>query len=144
MLTVSVASLTIQVEGLGAHQSAQLLEIITRLTTIEGKINDMILTEAQLDDLLTKIDGTTNATATNVSAIATADQKISDEIDAFVLATPAGTTLTDAQVAKLQAIADRAQLTSDASTAQVSILQAIAAKGAPAAPPPPPPVVVGP
>lgn len=100
------------------------------------------MTQSELTDLLNKIDTTTNKTAANVQTIADVDQKISDEIDAFLAAVPVGTVLTDAMAAQLQALADRAQATSDASDAQVAVLQAIAAKGAPVVPPPPPPPAI--
>lgn len=99
---------------------------------------------ADLDPVLQKIDAATTKIATNVQSIADIDQKISDEIDAFLAATPPGTVLTDAQVEKIQSFADRLQASSDASDAQVAVLQAIAAKGAGnpvPVPVPPPPTV---
>ncbi len=95
-----------------------------------------------MDALLTQIDLTTNKLAANIQTIADVDQKISDEIDAFIAASPAGTVLSDAQVAQLQGLATRAKATSDASDAQVAVLQAIAAKGAPTVPTPPSPPVI--
>ena len=114
----------------------QLLNLVNQNQTTLGEIK---VTQQEMDALLGKIDTTTNKLAANIQTIADTDQKISDEIDAFLAAVPAGTTLTDAQVAQLQANADKAQATSDASDAQVAVLQAIAAKGAPVVPPPPPP-----
>lgn len=116
--------------------------VLQRLTQIQTTLGEIKVTQQEMDALLGKIDTTTNKLATNIQTIADVDQKISDEIDAFLAATPVGTALTDAQVAQLQSIADRAQATSDASDAQVAVLQAIAAKGAPVVPPPPPPPVV--
>jgi hypothetical protein len=113
----------------------QLLTLVTQNTATLGEIK---VTQQEMDALLGKIDTTTNHIASNVQTIATVDQKISDEIDAFIAANPAGTVLTDAQVAQLQSFADRTQATSDASDAQVAVLQAIAAKGAPVVPQPPP------
>lgn len=74
-------------------------EIITRLTTIERKVDQVIMTQQEMDALLGKIDTTTNKLASNIQIIADTDQKISDEIDAFLAAAPVGTTLSDAQVA---------------------------------------------
>lgn len=99
----------------------------------------MALTEQELTDLLGKIDTTTNAIASNVATIATVDQTISTELDALLKQIQPGIALTDAQVTQLQGFATKLQATSDASTAQVSVLQAIAAKAAPIVPPPPPP-----
>ncbi len=95
-----------------------------------NKLDQIMANQADIEAALTKIDTATNKIAANVQAIATVDQTISDEIDAFLKATPVGTVLTDAQVAQLQGLADRAQSSSDASDAQVAVLQAIAAKGA--------------
>lgn len=120
----------------------QFQEIINKLTHLERKVDILIMTEQEVTDLLNKIDTTTNHTADNIQAIADVDQKISDEIDAFLAKVPVGTVLTDAQVAQLKSIADKAQATSDAGDSQVAVLQAIAAKGAPTVPPPPPPVTV--
>ncbi len=78
---------------------------------------------------LAKIDMATTKIAENVALIATTDQKISDEIDAFLAANPVGTVITDAQVEQLGALAERAQAASDASTQQVEVLKAIATKG---------------
>jgi folate-dependent phosphoribosylglycinamide formyltransferase PurN len=100
------------------------------------------MTQQEVQDLLNKVDATTSKIGSNVQTIADVDQKISDEIDAFLAANPAGTVLTDAMVTQLQAHADTLQKSSDASDAQVAVLQAIAAKGAPVVPPPPPPPVV--
>ncbi len=113
-------------------------EVLQRLTQIQTTLGEIKVTQQEMDALLGKIDTTTNHIADNVQTIGTVDQKISDEIDAFIAANPAGTVLTDAQVAQLQSFADRTQATSDASDAQVAVLQAIAAKGAPVVPPPPP------
>jgi ABC-type transporter Mla subunit MlaD len=105
------------------------------LDRIERKIMD-------IDQVLQKIDAATTKTAANLQIIADTDQKISDEIDAFLAAAPAGTVLTDAQATQLQSLADRLQANSDATDAQVPVLQAIAAKGAgnpvPVPPPAPP------
>lgn len=117
-------------------------EILALLQHIDRKVDKIIMTQQELTDLLNKIDTTTNHTASNVQAIADVDQKISNEIDAFIAANPIGTVISDTQVAQLQSLADRAQTTSDASDAQVAVLQAIAAKGAPVVPPPPPPPAV--
>ena len=111
------------------------------LDRIEQKVDQIIMTDAELKTLLTKVDDTTNKLATNVQAIADVDQKISDEIDALL--NQPGNQLTPDVAAQLQGFADRLQATSDASDAQVAVLQAIATKGAPVVPPPPPPPPVG-
>ena len=111
------------------------------LDRIEQKVDKLLMTDAELKTLLTKVDDTTNKLAANVQAIADVDQKISDEIDALL--NQPGNQLTPEVTAQLQSFADRLQATSDASDAQVAVLQAIAAKGAPVVPPPPPPPPVG-
>jgi len=117
-------------------------ETFVILKRLEDKVDKLIMGQAEIEAALAKIDAATNKLATNVQAIADTDQKISDEIDAFLANVPVGTVLTDAQAAKLQSLADLAQTTSDASDAQVAVLQAIAAKGAvnPVPIPVPPPV----
>ncbi len=85
--------------------------------------------QEQLAAALGKIDTATTKIAENISIIAETDKKISDEIDAFLAANPVGTVMTDAQVEQLGALAERAQAASDASSAQVEVLKAIATKG---------------
>lgn len=118
-------------------------EIVRLLTEIKHDVKEIRVTQQEMDIVLGKIDTTTNHTAQNVQTIADIDQRISDEMDAFIAANPAGTVLTDAQVAQLQGFADRTQATSDASDAQVAVLLAIAAKGAPVVPTPAPPPNIG-
>ena len=91
---------------------------------------NILMAIADIDAALAKIDAATTKTAANIQIVADTDQKISDEIDAFLAAAPPGTVITDAQVASLQALGDRVQASSDALDAQVPVLQAIAAKGA--------------
>jgi len=86
--------------------------------------------QAEIEAALGKIDAATNKLAANVQVIADTDQKISDEIDAFLAANPVGTVLTEAQIQKLQDLAELSQSASDASDTQVAVLKAIAAKGA--------------
>lgn len=136
-VTVTIEHVTVQVV-----EEDKLNEILKIIHQIQRSIQEIKMTEQEVTALLGRIDTTTNKTAANVQIIADVDQKISDEIDAFLAATPAGTVLTDAAVAQLQAIADRAQATSDASDAQVAVLQSIAAKGTPVVPPPAPTPVV--
>ena len=100
------------------------------------------MTDQELTDLLNKVDTTTNAIASNVQTIATVDQTISTELDALLKQVQPGTVLTDAQIAQLQGFQTKLQATADASTAQVAVLQAIAAKAAPIVPPPPPPPTI--
>jgi hypothetical protein len=125
-------------EWLKSHHG---LATLDDLKQMEKRI---MASQAEIDAALSKIDAATNKLAANVQVIADTDQKISDEIDAFIARVPVGSVLTDAQVAQLQALSDKAQATSDASDAQVAVLQAIAAKGAAnpvPVPVPTPPVV---
>lgn len=139
MFTIKIDNLHIHISGLA---EAQAEKILTLLNDLERKVDKIVLTQAELDTLLKKIDDTTNHTATNIQTIANVDQTISDEIDTFLANVPVGTVITQAQVDQLTAIADRSQAASDAGDAQVLVLQAIAAKGAPTVPPPAPPVVI--
>lgn len=126
-------------ENLGGGNQLQLSQISAKLDSIQIGVNKIIMTQGELDTLLQGIDTLTNSIATNVAAIATVDQKISQEIDAFLAAKPAGTVLTDAEVTQLQNMSANLKTSADASTAQVATLQAIAAKGSVILPPPPPP-----
>lgn len=117
----------------------------TQKQLAEG-IDKIMASQTEIDAALAKVDAATNKIAANVQVIADTDQKISDEIDAFLAGAPVGTVLTDAQVAQLQGIASKSQAASDASDAQVEVLKAIAAKGAgnPVPVPVPPTPVVAP
>ena len=126
-ITEAICDLACAVRGLGEQLVNENKAILKR---IEQKVDKIMATQAEIEAALAKVDAATNKLASNVQLIADTDQKISDEIDAFLKAAPVGTVITDAQAAQLQAIADRAQATSDASDAQVAVLQAIAAKGA--------------
>lgn len=148
-----MTTITVQVENQPAVtvtivESAKLDEILTQLANVRQDIrefqNTMQMTEQQVADLLNGIDQTTTTSAANLTTIATASAAIKTEMDAFVAGAPAGTILTDAQVTQLQSIATRAQAIADGSTAQVGVLQAVAAEGQPVTPPPPPPVVIPP
>lgn len=114
----------------------------TQLAQALERLKDIQMTQQELSDVLNNIDTTTNHTAANVQIIADVDQKISEEIDAFLAAVPVGTVITEAQVTQLKGIAGRAQQTSDAGDAQVAVLKAIAAKGEPVVPTPAPTPVI--
>jgi hypothetical protein len=143
--------ITVKVENLHLHVTVQndepkLAEILTQLAGVRKDIKEfrdaMKLTDQELTDLLNGIDKTTNHTADNVATIATASAAIKTEMDAFIAAAPAGTTLSDAQVEQLQSLATRSQQISDAADAQVAVLQGVAAEGQPVVTPPPAPVVI--
>ena len=136
-------AIDINLNIMGQDASSKLDHVLTALANIQQSLKELKMTDAEIAALLGRVDQTTNKLAANVQTIADVDQKISDEIDAFLKAVPAGTVLTDAQVAQLSGFADRLQATSDASDAQVTVLQAIAAKGQPQVPPPPPPPQIG-
>jgi len=125
-------------------ETSSLDEILTQLANVRQDIKEfrdaMKLTDQELSDLLTAIDTTTNATATNVATIGTVAQQVKTELETLLSAAPAGTVLSDTQVTQLQGFATRLQALSDASTAQVTTLQAIAAEGQPVTPPAPAPV----
>lgn len=116
--------------------------ILHQLADIKTTLGELKMTDAEAKVLLDKIDASTNATAANLAQVAIVDQKISDEIDAFLAAVPVGTALSQENADHLAALATSAQSTADASTAAVTTLQAIAAKGQPVVPPPAPPIEV--
>ena len=117
-------------------------EILSTVTEANEGIRRLSVTSQELTDLLNKVDQTTNHTAENVQVIAETSQKISTEVDAFIAAHPAGTTITEEGVEQLKTIAARSQATSDAADAQVTFLKAIAAKGEPVVPEPAPTPVI--
>lgn len=129
-------------ESLGGGNQIQLSRIESKLDSIQTGVTKILMTEQELTTLLTNIDTTTNAIAANVDTIAKVDAQISTEIDTLLKSVQPGTPLTDAQIAQLQGFSAKLQATSDASTAQVAVLQGIAAKAAPVVPPPPPPPTV--
>lgn len=149
VLELTPRMFTVKIETLHLHVTVQqpvadLGEVLTQLTNVRKDIKEfrdtMQLTEQELTQLLNDIDATTSHTGENVQKIADVTQTISTEIDDFLKATPVGTQITDAQIAILQGIKNKAQLASDAGDAQVLTLTAVAAKGQAVTPPPPPPV----
>lgn len=146
MITIKVENLHVHVHVPSLGEVEPLAEILTQLAGVRQDIKEfrdaMKLTDQELTDLLNGIDKTTSHTADNVATIGTVAATIKTEVDAFVAAAPAGTTLSDAQVAQLQSIGTRAQAMSAAADAQVTVLQAIAAEGQPVTPPPPAPVTI--
>lgn len=129
--------------------------VMQQLADIKQTLGEIKVTDQEVKALLDKIDVTTNKIGDNLTTVAAAQtneanviQTISDEIDALV-ANQGTNGISAETAAQLQAIADRLQTSSDnsdataaATSAQVTTLQAIAAKGAPVVPAPPPPPVV--
>ncbi len=96
---------------------------------IEQKVDKLMGLAEDNAAAMAKIDAATTKIASNVQIIADTDQKISDEMDAFLAGVTPGATLTQEQVDAAKALSDRLQASSDALDAQVPVLQAIAAKG---------------
>lgn len=125
--------------------------VMQQLAEIKKTLGEIKMTDQEVKALLNKVDVTTTNIGTNLAAVATAQtneanviQSISDEVDALV-ANAGSNGISPATAAQLQGIADRLQTSSDnsdaiaaATNAQVPVLTAIAAKGAPVVPPPPP------
>lgn len=146
-ITLKIDCLNVQILG-----SEDFQEILTRLTHIERKVDTIIMTDAEVLAVLNQVDATTTKIGANLDTVAAAQaseanvvQSISDEIDALVAGQGANG-ISDATAAKLTDIANRLQTSSDNSDkvtaaiqAQVPVLTAIAAKGAPVVPAPPPP-----
>lgn len=132
---------------------AQLLTIVTQTQQTVKEIKTM---DQATQDLLKKLDDTTNKIGENVTAIATAtqaiadtDQTISNELDTLIAnAAASGNTPADvlnafqAAADKLQGNSDKADAAVVALQAQIPVLQGIAAKGAPVVPVAPAPPVV--
>jgi len=135
-----------------ASDSTILAEILRLVTLNQKTLQEIKMTDQEVKVLLTKVDETTNRIGTNLTAVAAAQteqanvvQEISDDIDRLI----AAGALSAENAASLQALADRLQASSDASdaiaaatSAQVPVLQAIAAKSNPVVPPPPPEPVI--
>lgn len=125
--------------------------VMQQLADIKQTLGEIKVTDQEVKAVLDKVDATTTKIGSNLDAVAAAQtneanviQTISDEIDTLV-ANQGSNGISTATAAQLQAIADRLQTSSDnsdkiaaATAAQVPVLTAIAAKGAPVVPPPPP------
>lgn len=132
MITIKIEHVTVQVVEQG-----KLDEILAYLLSMQKTLKEIKTMDQATQDLLIKVDATTNKIASNITVIANVDQQISDEMDALIAKIGSGATPADVTAA-LQGLADRLQASSDASDAQVAVLQGIAAKGAPVVPEPPP------
>lgn len=131
----------------------QVLSIVTQNQQILKEIKIM---DQATQDLLKKLDDTTNKIGDNViiiaattQTIADTDQTISTELDTLIANAAANGNTPPDVLAAFQAAADKLQGNSDkadaavvALQAQVPVLQGIAAKGAPVVPAPPPPPTV--
>lgn len=137
--------------GVNMQIQSQLDAIRSNQAAIQQTLEEINMTDQEVKDVLTKVDATTTKISTNLDAVAAAQaseattvQSISDEIDRLVA--NAGTNgISTATASLLQGIADRLQTSSDNSDkitaaiqAQVPVLVAIAAKGAPTVPLAPP------
>jgi 50S ribosomal subunit-associated GTPase HflX len=125
--------------------------IEAKLETIQQTLEEIKMTDQEVKAVLDKVDATTTKIGSNLDAVAAAQaseasvvQDISDEIDALV-AKGANSGVSPETASLLTSIADRLQASSDNSDkitaaiqAQVPVLSAIAAKGAPVVPTPPP------
>jgi hypothetical protein len=117
--------------GLATHpnpQQAQLDRMEAKLDGLNGKVEQILMDEAIVAAALTKIDAATTNIAKNVTAIATLDQQVSNELDAFIAAAKTQG-VSQALIDQVTATAAKAQAASDAGDALIPPLQAIAAKG---------------
>jgi len=95
---------------------------------LADKLDKIMITEQQMVDALNKIDTATTSIAAGVQTEATVAQTISDEMDAFIAAAKAQG-ISQALLDQATALGTKAQASSDALTALVPVLQAIATKG---------------
>lgn len=132
---------------------AQFTALFTKLVSIEGKVDHVLMDEQLVAQKLDLIDAATTKAAGNIQVLADTDQHISDEFDALVAALAAaqaaGTGVTQDLVDRATSGAAKSQAVSDALDAMVPALAAIASKGiqnpvpVPIPPPPPPAPVSG-
>jgi hypothetical protein len=125
------------------NESDSFAQMMHTLSLMNAKIERIIVTEQQVKDALSKVDLATNQIAANVSIVAALDQNIANEIIALKQA------VTDAQangdgvsqelVDMADALATKAQTSSDALTALIKPLQDIASSGENPVPTPVPP-----
>lgn len=134
-------NVTLKIDCVHVHilDSQELREIITRLTTIERKVDNIAMTDLEVSALLDKVNDTTNAIAANQTADSTTLGKVKTELEALIAQPPSQSGLSDATSAKLQSFAATlGQLKTNADN-NTTVLNAIAAEGEPVVPPPPPP-----
>ncbi len=134
---------------------AQLQAINKHLAEMRESIEDLKRMDQQTQDLLTKLDAETNQLATNlgvigtgVGTIGTVAGTIKTEVEALLLQIKGGATPADVVLAlqglsiKAQGISDTSDAAVTALNAQIPVLQAIAAEGAPVVPAAPAPPTI--
>lgn len=121
------------INGVGEAQIKKLeckLDKLRELVEVVIHKEDQIMAnQAEIDAALVKIDTATTQQGVVLAEQGVTLQTISDEIDALILAAQNGS-VTPAQLARLQALADSAAAVSTNLTAQAAFSKAIAAKGA--------------
>lgn len=128
---------------------AQFEALNSKLVSISGKVDHVLMDEDLVRQSLIKIDQTTTLASQNIQILATTDQTISDEFDALnkalADAKANGTGVTQDLVDQAASLAGRSGAVADALTAMVPALAGIASKGitnpVPVPLPPAPPAV---
>lgn len=112
---------------------AQFTALGSKLDSISGKVDQVLMDEALVSASLDKIDAATTKAAGNIQTLADTDQTISTELDALngalAAALAGGQGVTQALVDKASALSTRSQAVSDALDTMVPALKAIASKG---------------
>jgi ABC-type transporter Mla subunit MlaD len=113
----------------------KLLFLATQNQTL---LKELKVTDQQVSDLLDQVNATTNGIAAIQTADSTTLGTVKTELEAL-LANPTVNGISDATAAKLQTLATAIGGVKTNSDNNATLLNAIAAEGAPVVPPPPPP-----
>jgi hypothetical protein len=103
--------------------------IMNGLADVNSKLEKIMASQVELQTALDKIDAASTKQGATLQVEADTLQTISTEWDTL-LATVASGTITDAQLAQAQKLADMAQSVSDSLDAQAAFSTALASKGA--------------
>lgn len=120
--------------------------ILTQLTQLNKKVDQIMATEQQVLDAIKQIDDTTTAIGTNVAASVAVISTIDAEVKALIVAGQAQG-IPDTVLQALAAVSGKLQPVMTSLNGQAASLNAIATEGVlnpiPVPPPPPPPPAVG-
>lgn len=101
--------------------------ILHRLGDVQESEDQIMATEQQLLDAISKIDAATTKQGTVLTAEAATLQHVSDDVDKLI-ATAKGAGVADSTLAALQAQADKIQAVSDSLDQQAAFSTALASK----------------
>lgn len=111
--------------------------ILNLFHALEGKVNSLMKTEAEMLALVKKIDDATTEQGTVLEQEGATLLKISDEMDTLLAAAKGGS-ISDEALGKLQALADKTSAVSESIKKQAEFSKTIAAKPDNPVPTPPP------